>query len=53
VRVVNEAVERIDLQVLLKHHFWWLSHFPKVAGRKNGIHNNWWQYIANPNYVVT
>jgi hypothetical protein len=31
---------------------WWLSHFPKAAGRKGGIHNNWWQYIANPNNVV-
>lgn len=26
---------------------WWLNHLPKVAGRKDGIHNNWWQYIAN------
>ena len=34
-----------------KHHVWWLSHLPKVAGRKNGIHHNWWQYIANPNNV--
>ena len=24
---------------------------PKTAGRKNGIHNNWWQYIANPDNV--
>ncbi len=31
---------------------WWLSHLPKVAGRQNGIHNNWWQYIANPNNVT-
>jgi len=36
-----------------KHHVWWLSHFPKVTGRKHGIHNNWWQYIANPNNVIT
>lgn len=34
-----------------EHHKWWMSHFPKVAGRKNGIHNNWWQYIMNPNQV--
>ena len=33
------------------HHVWWFNHFPKVAGRKNGIHNNWWQYIAKPNNV--
>ncbi len=31
---------------------WWLKHLPKVAGRQNGIHNNWWQYIANPNNVT-
>lgn len=36
-----------------KHHIWWLSHFPKVAGIKNGIHHNWWQYIMNPNNVMT
>jgi len=34
------------------HHIWWLNHLPKVAGRKNGIHNNWWQYTANPNNVI-
>ncbi len=26
---------------------WWLDHLPKTAGRKNGIHNNWWQYVTN------
>ncbi len=26
---------------------WWLKHLPKAAGRQHGIHNNWWQYIAN------
>ncbi|HEY2980628.1 MAG TPA: hypothetical protein VGJ22_05570 [Anaerolineales bacterium] len=31
---------------------WWLKHLPKVAGRKNGVHNNWWQYIMNPNNIV-
>ena len=31
---------------------WWLNHMPKTAGRKNGIHNNWWQYVANPNNVM-
>jgi hypothetical protein len=35
-----------------KHHAWWLNHFPRVAGRRNGIHNNWWQYVANPNNVL-
>ena len=36
-----------------KHHIWWMKHFPKMMGRQNGIHNNWWQYIANPNNVST
>jgi hypothetical protein len=34
-----------------KHHVWWLKHLPKTAGRKNGIHNNWWQSIMNPNHM--
>lgn len=34
------------------HHKWWFNHFPRVAGRKNGIHNNWWQYIINPSKVI-
>lgn len=33
------------------HHQWWLNHLPRVAGRQNGVHNNWWQYIINPNNV--
>lgn len=34
-----------------EHHKWWLKHLPKTNGRINGIHNNWWQYVANPNLV--
>ena len=34
-----------------KHHVWWMSHFPKTAGRSNGIGHNWWQYIMDPNHV--
>lgn len=34
------------------HHKWWFNHFPGVAGRKNGIHNNWWQYVVNPQQVI-
>jgi hypothetical protein len=36
-----------------KHHLWWMKHFPKIAGQKNGISHNWWQYIADPNKVNT
>ena len=35
-----------------QHHLWWMNHFPKTKGRRNGIHHNWWQYIANPNQVL-
>ena len=31
---------------------WWLRHLPRVAGRQNGVHNNWWQYVAEPNNVT-
>lgn len=34
-----------------KHHIWWMKHFPKTGGQWNGIRNNWWQYIADPNQV--
>jgi len=33
------------------HHKWWLDHFPRIAGRTSGVHNNWWQYVANPQNV--
>jgi hypothetical protein len=33
------------------HHQWWLKHIPHVNGRQNGIHNNWWQYIIDPQNV--
>lgn len=36
-----------------EHHKWWFRHIPKVAGSRNGISNNWWQYIMNPNHVRT
>ena len=30
---------------------WWLKHLPKARGQTNGIANNWWQYILDPNRV--
>lgn len=33
------------------HHLWWLSHLPRVAGETDGVANNWWQYIVDPNLV--
>lgn len=34
------------------HHEWWFRHLPRGAGRINGIVNNWWQYIMDPNLVI-
>lgn len=34
-----------------QHHQWWLRHIPHVNGRQNGIHNNWWRYIIEPQNV--
>ncbi len=34
-----------------RHHQWWQERIPHVAGRLNGIHNNWWQYIMNANNI--
>ncbi len=34
-----------------RHHLWWFKHIPKTAGVTNGILNNWWMYIMNPNLV--
>jgi len=33
------------------HHKWWFSHLPKAAGATDGIANNWWRYIIDPNMV--
>jgi len=33
------------------HHQWWLKHLPKVGGKTNGVANNWWQYVLDPNRV--
>ena len=33
------------------HHKWFLSHLPRAIGRTNGVANNWWKYIINPNLV--
>ena len=35
-----------------KHHKWWLNHIPKTGGEINGIYNNWWYYIMDPNHVM-
>lgn len=47
-RVTAEEWGKGDIR---KHHVWWMSHFPKTKGRKNGIYNNWWMYLMNPNHV--
>lgn len=34
-----------------KHHVWWMSRFPHVAGSSDGVAWNWWQYVIDPNLV--
>jgi hypothetical protein len=31
------------------HHKWWLKRLPHAAGETDGVSNNWWRYIVNPN----
>jgi hypothetical protein len=33
------------------YHKWWLSHLPRAAGETEGISNNWWWYVVDPNVV--
>ena len=33
------------------HHMWWYRHLPHVRGETEGILNNWWAYILDPNRV--
>jgi len=34
-----------------EHHKWWLRHIPNTGGQINGIYNNWWYYLSNPNHA--
>jgi hypothetical protein len=33
------------------HHIWWFKHFPHFQGETEGVSNNWWQYVLDPNLV--
>ena len=33
------------------HHLWWLEHLPHAGGETDGIRNNWWTYVVDPNTV--
>lgn len=34
-----------------EHHLWWFRHLPHMPGKSDGILNNWWEYIIDPNHV--
>ncbi|HXI19150.1 MAG TPA: hypothetical protein VNM48_22520 [Chloroflexota bacterium] len=34
-----------------QHHMWWFNRLPHVAGQTDGVLNNWWTYIGDPNNV--
>jgi concanavalin A-like lectin/glucanase superfamily protein len=29
---------------------WWLSHLPRTTGSRQGVNNNWWDYIVDHRY---
>ena len=35
-----------------RHHIWWMERLPHVGGETDGILNNWWAYIGDPNNVT-
>ncbi len=32
-----------------KHHLWWFNHLPHGAGSYDGLSQNWWEYVIDPN----
>jgi len=34
------------------HHLWWMKRLPRHPGVKDGLYNNWWQYIVNYDEAV-
>jgi hypothetical protein len=35
------------------HHLWWFLHFPHSVGEANRISWNWWDYVIDPNRVLS
>lgn len=33
------------------HHLWWFSRLPRAEGVTDGVNNNWWSYVVDPNLV--
>ncbi len=33
------------------HHAWWYLHLPYAEGETNGVLNNWWEYLLNPDRI--
>jgi hypothetical protein len=33
------------------HHTWWYRHLPHVVGESQGVLNNWWAYVLDPDRV--
>lgn len=34
-----------------RHHLWWFERLPHAGGETEGIANNWWRYVADPDTV--
>ncbi len=35
-----------------EHHKWWFKRLPHANGATDGIANNWWRYVIDPNEVI-
>lgn len=34
-----------------QHHVWLFRHMPHIVGETDGVLNNWWEYVVNPDLV--
>ena len=46
--VNSDAWGRGDIRL---HHAWWFRHLPHAEGTTNGVLNNWWEFVLDPNHV--
>ena len=44
--------EEWDTCDMREHHKWWLKYLPNTEDQVDGIFNNWWYYLGDPNHVA-
>jgi hypothetical protein len=53
---LREAWKEVDCREwgggeIREHHRWWFRHLPHAEGKTDGVLNNWWSYILDPELV--